>query len=81
LLISAKTNPDEKFALKVIDKHLVSLNNAAAERRVLELLTESLEAQYFVNLIYAFQNDSQLFYVTEFCPGGDLLSLQERTEI
>jgi serine/threonine protein kinase len=50
-----------------------------AERRVLEVLTECAESENFVSLAFAFQSETHLFLVTEYCPGGDLLSLYEDT--
>lgn len=38
------------------------------ERRILE----NIKHPFIVNMSYAFQSDSKLFFVLEYCPGGEL---------
>lgn len=64
----------ERLALKVIEKTSVYENDdayrhALDERLVLEM---ACDHPFILNLRYAFQTDSRLYLVTEYCDGGDL---------
>ena len=63
---------DELYAMKVLTKHKIFGNNlvryAKTERDVLSYTKHP----YIVGLHYAFQTETKLFLILEFCPGGDL---------
>lgn len=64
----------ERLALKVIEKTSVYENDdayrhALDERLVLEM---ACDHPFILNLRYAFQTQSRLYLVTEYCDGGDL---------
>ncbi|KAM3141468.1 hypothetical protein pb186bvf_006332 [Paramecium bursaria] len=60
------------FAMKVIDKQLMLQRDREEiifnERRILARLNN----QRVITLYYAFQTRSKLFFVVEYCPGGEL---------
>ena len=67
-----KINTQEKFAMKVLRKERIIGQNllkyAIAERNVLSLSNHP----FIVKLNFAFQTNSKLFLILEYCPGGDL---------
>lgn len=62
----------ELFAMKVLNKSKIWGQNliryAKTERDVLSNTSHN----FIVSLIFAFQTNSKLFLILEFCPGGDL---------
>ena len=60
------------YALKVLKKaELVKRNqveHTMTERRILE----NIRHPFVVKMDFAFQSDSKLFFVLEYCPGGEL---------
>ena len=38
------------------------------ERRILE----RINSPFLIRMVYAFQNKDKLFYILDFCPGGEL---------
>ncbi len=44
------------------------MENTWAERRILEKMNHP----FIVKLNYAFQNDRKLFFILDYCPGGEL---------
>ena len=67
-----KINTQEKFAMKVLRKERIIGQNllkyAIAERNVLSLSNHP----FIVKLNFAFQTNSKLFLILEYCPNGDL---------
>ncbi|KRX07626.1 Protein kinase-like domain [Pseudocohnilembus persalinus] len=63
------------YALKILKKSFIQFrdqkNRVLEERKVLE----EAENQFVVKMKYAFQNDEKLFFVLEYCPGGELFNI------
>jgi protein-serine/threonine kinase len=66
------------FAMKVLTKHKIFGNNlvryAKTERDVLSYTKHP----FIVSLNYAFQTETKLFLILDFCPGGDLGRILQR---
>lgn len=74
-VVKVSKNTDGKiFAMKIVDKrHLKKENKtkqALAEKNLLGALAG---CPGIVHLAYTFQDEDQLYYVQEFCGGGELL--------
>jgi serine/threonine protein kinase len=65
----------ERYALKAIAK--ASIGNSKTVRYILTEKTVMLtvKSPYIVELHATFQNPSHLFFLMEFCEGGDLLQM------
>ncbi|KAL7721144.1 Protein kinase C [Entamoeba marina] len=65
-------NSEEYFAMKTIEKKQVieyeEIDHTMSERRILS----KLHHPFLVNLHYSFQTPSHLFYIIDYCPGGEL---------
>lgn len=72
MLVSHKHSPGQVYAMKMLRKENVLKRNQVehtqSERNVLETATHP----FIVNLCYAFQTPTKLYFVLEFCSGGEL---------
>jgi len=71
--VRSKMPPNTTYAMKVLKKKTVmdrgQLEHTMAERAVLESFEQH---PYIVNLHYAFQTKDKLYFVLDYCPGGEL---------
>lgn len=80
VLLVKKTDMDEHYAMKVLDKKMIAHRNQKAHiksKAKLLLLAErevlgKAESKFIVKLYYAFQSAKKLYFVMEFLPGGEL---------
>lgn len=72
MLVHHKDDKNEVYAMKMLRKENVVKRNQVehtkTERNVLQMVTHP----FIVNLIYAFQTPSKLYFVLEYCAGGEL---------
>jgi len=72
MLVRHNDNPDLVYAMKMLRKENVVKRNQVehtkAERNVLEAVTHP----FIVSLHYAFQTPKKLYFVLEYCAGGEL---------
>lgn len=71
------------YALKILKKKAVyekkQKRHVLAEKEILSALTE---APFFVQFYGSFQNQKKLFFLLEYCPGGELFRLiQQRSRL
>lgn len=70
-----KKDSKEVFALKVLKKEYIEKKkqeeHIITERNVLA----EVKHPFIVKMFYSFQNDRKLFFVLEYCPGGELFHL------
>jgi len=80
VLLVKKNNEETIYAMKIMKKISMVKKNQVdhikTERRILELIDHP-----FINkLQYAFQTESKLYLVTDYCPGGELFFHIQRVE-
>ncbi|TMW68257.1 hypothetical protein Poli38472_005725 [Pythium oligandrum] len=72
VLLVRKKNSSQLFAVKILSKSAIvkkqQVEHTRTERRVLASITHP----FVVCLHYAFQTKEKLFFVLDYCPGGDL---------
>lgn len=72
VMLVRKNDSGELLAMKMLRKeHLIKRNqveHTKTERRVLE----TVKHPFIVKLRYAFQNPKKLYFLLEYCPGGEL---------
>lgn len=76
VLLVKKKDGDQLFALKILKKKAVFEKHQ--EKHVIaekEILSKMNNCPFFVRFYYAFQNEKKLFFVLEYCPGGELFNL------
>lgn len=62
------------YAMKMMDKNRVLENEKRVERALTErkILSECRDHPFVIKLHWAFQTRRQIFFILEFCPGGEL---------
>ncbi|KAM3145549.1 hypothetical protein pb186bvf_002323 [Paramecium bursaria] len=73
-LVAKKDDPKQLYAMKVLAKDKISsklLPYVQAEKSILSVV----DHPFIVKLHYSFQNQSKLFFIMDFCSGGDLQKL------
>lgn len=72
VLLVRKRDTQELLAMKILKKRFIHEKNQVehtlAERNILEKISHP----YIVKLRYAFQSAEKLYFVLEYCPGGEL---------
>lgn len=72
VLLVRKKNTSQLFAVKILSKPILvrkqQVEHTRTERRVLASITHP----FVVCLHYAFQTKDKLYFVLDYCPGGDL---------
>merc|ERR1712232_567772 len=60
------------FAMKMLRKENVIKRNQVEHTKTERNVLEAVSHPFIVNLVYAFQTPKKLYFVLEFCPGGEL---------
>ena len=65
----------KQYAMKALDKASIMQQNilkyAMTERKILSTINHP----FVVKLHYAFQSETKLYLVMDYCPGGDMLKM------
>lgn len=74
ILVKKKDN-QRLYAMKVLKKSKLEkqrhVDNVIAERNILV----GVNHPFVIKLHYSFQNNEKLYFVLEYCPGGELFNL------
>lgn len=74
-----KNSTDQQYyALKILKKDKIKQNNLLRYARIEKDIMHIMNHPFVVKLIHAFQSETRLFLVMEFCPGGDLAKLLDK---
>ena len=72
VLLVKKKDTGKLYAMKVLKKSkikkLKQVQHTMTERKILEKVSHP----FIIKLRYAFQSDKKLFFVMDYCPGGEL---------
>jgi serine/threonine protein kinase len=71
LLVRKKAN-DRLYAMKVLRKDLVVKRRQVAHTKTERLILSEIDSPFVIKLHAAFQCDSMLYLVLDYCPGGEL---------
>lgn len=72
VLLVKKNDSDEVFAMKMLKKEYIARRNQIEHTRTERSILEKVNHPFVVKLRYAFQNPKKLYFVLEYCPGGEL---------
>lgn len=72
VMLVEKKDTGEWFAMKSIRKEDIIQKDQLEHTRTEKMILEHVNHPYLVNLMYAFQTPSKLFFVMQFCKGGEL---------
>ncbi|KAL4443164.1 hypothetical protein ABPG74_002231 [Tetrahymena malaccensis] len=70
-----KKDDNQVYALKAIKKSLIEAKNQKEHIITERNILQTVNNQYIVKMKYAFQDKQKLFFVLEYCGGGELYSL------
>lgn len=80
VLLVKKNDDNTTLAMKVLKKkHMIKRNqveHTKTERSILELVKHP----FIIQLRYAFQNQVKLYFVVDYCPGGELFFHIQKVE-
>ncbi|EAR83724.2 Serine/Threonine kinase domain protein (macronuclear) [Tetrahymena thermophila SB210] len=72
VLLVEEKQKGEWFAMKVIKKDVILEKGQFEHTKTEKMILEHVNHPYLVNLVYAFQDPSRLFFVMQFMKGGEL---------
>ncbi|CAG9328872.1 unnamed protein product [Blepharisma stoltei] len=72
VLLVRKNNTGEMLAMKMLRKDFIARRNQIEHTRTERSVLERVNHPYIVKLKYAFQSPKKLYFVLEYCPGGEL---------
>lgn len=72
MLVQRKGTKDEIYAMKMLRKENVIKRNQVEHTKTERNVLEAVSHPFIVSLHYAFQTPKKLYFVLEFCPGGEL---------
>lgn len=79
VLLVKKKDTEEVYAMKILSKKKVFEKNQ--ERHVItekEILAKMNKCPFLVRFYHSFQTPKKLFFVLEYCPGGELFNLIQK---
>lgn len=69
---------DLVFALKIIKKKNIEKQRQIDQIFIEKQILVSISHPFIVKLISSFQSEEKLFFVLEYCPGGELFNLLQK---
>lgn len=72
VMLVKKIDTGQLYALKVLKKAEIIRRNQVEHTMTERRILENIRHPFVVKMDYAFQSDSKLFFVLEYCPGGEL---------
>ncbi|CAD7963861.1 unnamed protein product [Amoebophrya sp. A25] len=71
-LVRAKFGKRQTFAIKMLRKENIMKRNQVVHTKTERTVLDRVNHPFIVSLHYAFQTSRKLFFVLEYCPGGEL---------
>ena len=72
VVLVKKKDTQQLYAMKVLKKAEIIRRNQVEHTMTERRILENMKHPFIVKMDYAFQSDSKLFFVLEYCPGGEL---------
>ena len=72
VMLVRKQDSNREYALKVLRKDFIAKNNQIEHTKTERVVLEKINHPFIVKLRYAFQNSKKLYFVIDYCPGGEL---------
>ena len=78
VILVKKKDTGEVFAMKILKK-----KNIEKKRQEEHVLTErnvlaGVKFPFIIRMKYSFQNERKLFFILDYCPGGELFNLLQK---
>ena len=75
VVLVKKKDSGEIFAIKILKKKYIEKRKQEQHVMVERNVLAGVAHQFIVKLNYSFQSPKKLFFVLEYCPGGELFNL------
>jgi len=72
MLVRYKDRSNEVYAMKMLRKENIVKRNQVEHTKTERNVLETVSHPFIVNLVYAFQTPKKLYFVLEYCAGGEL---------
>jgi len=72
MLVRSRKGDSKVYAMKVLQKENVIKRNQVEHTKTERHVLEAVSHPFIVTLFYAFQTPKKLYFVLEYCPGGEL---------
>jgi len=72
MLVRPRADDSQVYAMKVLRKEDVVKRNQVEHTKTERNVLEAASHPFIVTLVYAFQTPKKLYFVLEYCPGGEL---------
>lgn len=79
VILVKKKDTGEFFAMKVLKKRNIELKKQESHVQTEKnILVESKGCPFLIEFFFSFQTESKLFFILEYCPGGELFNLLQK---
>jgi serum/glucocorticoid-regulated kinase 2 len=75
VLVKRKDEDSKVYAMKILKKKYIEQRKQQTHVMIERNILVGVDHPFIVKFYNAFQNDKKLFFVLEFCPGGELFGL------
>jgi serum/glucocorticoid-regulated kinase 2 len=75
VLLVRKNDTKQLYAMKVLKKENVEKKNQEKHVKVERAILSEIDHPFVIKFKGSFQNDKKLFFILEYCPGGELFNL------
>jgi protein-serine/threonine kinase len=72
VMLVKKKDTQELLAIKMLKKDYIERRNQVLHTKTERSVLERVNHPFIVKMKYAFRNTKKLYFVLEFCPGGEL---------
>lgn len=72
VMLVEKKNSGDVYAMKILTKDVVAKRNLLIKTQAERDILEKIDSPFIVKLHYAFQTETKLYFVMDFCNGGEL---------
>jgi len=72
VMLVRKKDTQEMLAIKMLKKDYIERRNQVLHTKTERSVLERVNHPFIVKMKYAFRNSKKLYFVLEFCPGGEL---------
>lgn len=80
VLLVKKKDDNAVLAMKVLKKKQMIKRNQVEHTKTERSILELVKHPFIIQLRYAFQNEAKLYFVVDYCPGGELFFHIQKVE-
>lgn len=78
ILVRKKTENHKLYALKILKKKYLQKQKQVSQVMIERNVLSKLDHPFIVKMYHSFQDNTKLYFVLEFCQGGELFNLLQK---